>query len=153
MTPVNTAPVVTATDQTPAKNALIDAASLFSVADADFDTIEKFAFWDDVAGAESGSFVLDGVTQSAQQEVVVDAADLALLQFQAGDLPSGWDYLYVRAFDGTAWSNWTGVGGTRISSCRTLREQFGCVPELLNRAECTSVHKTVSLSCGLTGAS
>ena len=86
--------------------------SLFGVTDADLDTIEKFAFWDDVAGAESGSFVLDGVAQGAQQEIVVDAADLASLQFQAGDSPSGWDYLYVRAFDGTSWSDWTGVGVT-----------------------------------------
>jgi hypothetical protein len=104
--PVNAAPVVTAHDQTPATNAFIDASALFSVTDADFDTIEKFAFWDDVAGSESGSFMLEGV----EQEIVVDAADLALLQFQAGDSPSGWDYLYVRAFDGTSWSEWTGVG-------------------------------------------
>ena len=91
-------------------NAFIDAASLFDVTDADLDTIEKFAFWDDVGRPESGSFVLDGVTQGAQQEIVVDAADLALLQFQAGNSPAGWDYLYVRAFDGTSWSDWTGVG-------------------------------------------
>jgi Ca2+-binding RTX toxin-like protein len=109
LNPANTAPVVTAHDQTPARNALIDASSLFSVTDADLDTIQKFAFWDDVARPESGSFVLDGVTQGAQQEIVVDAADLASLQFQAGDSPAGWDYLYVRAFDGTSWSDWTGV--------------------------------------------
>ena len=87
--PVNAAPVVTTHDQTPAKNALIDARHLFDVTDADFDTIEKFAFWDDVARPESGSFVLDGVAQSAQQEIVVDAADLALLQFQAGESRRG----------------------------------------------------------------
>ena len=85
VTPPNTAPVVTAHDQTLATNALIDAASLFGVTDADLDTIEKFAFWDDVTRPESGSFVLDGVAQGAQQEIVVDAADLASLQFQAGD--------------------------------------------------------------------
>ena len=108
LAPPNTAPVVTAHDQTLARDALVDASSLFDVTDADLDTIEKFAFWDDVARPESGSFVLDGVAQSAQQEIVVDAADLASLQFQAGDSPAGWDYLYVRAFDGTSWSDWTG---------------------------------------------
>lgn len=51
-------------------------------------------------GAESGVFLLDGLTQATGLEILVDAADLASLEL-------GSDDLYVRAFDGLAWSDWT----------------------------------------------
>ncbi|MDA9435042.1 hypothetical protein XH88_25200, partial [Bradyrhizobium sp. CCBAU 51627] len=44
-----------------------------------------------------------GVTQAANTEIVITAAQLAQTSYIAG---SGTDHLYVRAFDGSSWSTW-----------------------------------------------
>ncbi|MEZ5785116.1 MAG: M10 family metallopeptidase C-terminal domain-containing protein [Xanthobacteraceae bacterium] len=104
---LNSAPVVTAPDITASVGAtLLPAASLFSVSDADGDSMTLYEFYDATAGG--GYFIVNGVAQT-QPLVQITAAQLAQTQFQAG---SGTDMLYVRAFDGTGWSSDDGVGWT-----------------------------------------
>ena len=78
------------------------ASTLFSVTDADGDSIATYAFWDN--GAGGGQFVLNGVAQPNGREIDVTAAQLPQLSYQAG---SGTDTLWVKANDGVEWGNWS----------------------------------------------
>ncbi|GIQ77045.1 hypothetical protein [Bradyrhizobium sp. RD5-C2] len=101
--PIDHAPVVSASDVTATHGQDIAASSLFTVSDADNDTIANYQFWDSTADPASGHFVVAGVTQPAGQSIDVSAAQLASTSFQSG---SGSDDLWVRAFDGLMWSSW-----------------------------------------------
>jgi hypothetical protein len=103
--PTNHAPITTAPNLTPAHGQTsLAASSLFSVTDADSDTIVSYEFADGMPDAASGHFVVNGVAQPANQIIDVTAAQLAQTSFQLG---SALDILGVRAFDGTAWSQWS----------------------------------------------
>ncbi|MBC9881677.1 hypothetical protein G8O24_30585 [Bradyrhizobium sp. INPA01-394B] len=101
--PVNHAPIVSASDVAASHNQTIAASSLFSVSDADGDSMTAYRFWDSTADASSGHFVVNGVTQGTNQNINVTAAQLASTTFQSGAVS---DDLWVQAFDGTAWSAW-----------------------------------------------
>jgi hypothetical protein len=100
----NHAPVVTVADRSATAGQTLSASSLFSVTDADNDTITKYQFWDGTTGG--GHFTVNGVTQGVNQIIEVTAAQLAQTSFVVG---AGGDDLYVRAYDGTTWSVATGV--------------------------------------------
>jgi hypothetical protein len=85
---------------------LLQASSLFSVNDSDGDAMTMYEFYDATPGG--GYFIVNGVAQTSPL-VQITAAQLAATTFQAG---AGPDNLYVRAFDGTAWSSDNGVGWT-----------------------------------------
>jgi hypothetical protein len=98
----NHAPVVSASDATATAGQVLAASSLFNASDADNDTL-YFNFWDDTASGSSGHFSIGGVAQGASQCIGVSAAGLANTTFVAGSVS---DSLYVRAFDGSVWSDW-----------------------------------------------
>ncbi len=98
----DTAPTVTASNVTAAHGQSFAASSLFTARDADGDAITKYAFWD--TGTGGGHFVLNGVAQGVGQEIDVTAAQLSQLSYQSG---SGADTLWVAAYDGTMWGNWS----------------------------------------------
>lgn len=100
---VNHAPVATASDYTATKNQNIAASSLFSVTDADGDSITKFQFCDSTSDPQSGHFVVAGVKQGTGVAIEVTAAQLSSTTFQSG---AGSDDLWVRAFDGATWGAW-----------------------------------------------
>jgi hypothetical protein len=75
---------------------------MFSASDADNDML-YFNFWDGTASDSSGYFKLNEVAQGTNQCIGVSAADLANATFVVGSVS---DSLYVRAFDGTVWSDW-----------------------------------------------
>ncbi len=81
----------------------LQASALFSVTDAEGDSITKFQFWDSTPDRGSGYWVVDGVAQAVGSAIEVTAAQLALTSFQSG---SGTDNLWVRAFDGALWGAW-----------------------------------------------
>jgi hypothetical protein len=93
----------TFTASTPSQNVAV--TSLFSVSDADSDTITKYQFWDSSADPLSGHFVVGGVAQGVSQNIDVSAAQLSSTTFQTG---SASDDLWVRVYDGTEWSAWKG---------------------------------------------
>lgn len=102
--PTNEAPVIVAADSTVGLNATVAAATLFSVTDADGDVPTKYEFWDD--GQNGGCFVLDGIDQAAGTSIAVNADQLANLQYAGADT-MGSERVWVRAYDGQAWSAWT----------------------------------------------
>ena len=102
--PVNQMPTVTAPNFAASHDQNIAASALFSVSDADNDTITNYQFWDATMAATSGHWVVNGTAQGVNQIIDVTAAQLAQTTFQSG---SGSDDLYVRAFDGHDWSAWT----------------------------------------------
>jgi hypothetical protein len=100
--PTNNAPVVSVSDKTPGRGtATLSAASLFSVTDADGDTITAYKFFDGTGG--SGHFRKGGVVQADMVNIDVSAAELATTDFQLG---AGSDVLWVQAYDGISWSAW-----------------------------------------------
>ncbi|CAN7322707.1 matrixin family metalloprotease [Bradyrhizobium sp. LjRoot220] len=104
--PVNNAPVATGATVAAAHNQSIAATSLFSVNDADGDSITKYQFWDSTANTLSGHFVVGGIAQGTGQNIDVTAAQLSSTMFQSGSVS---DDLWVRAFDGAAWSDWKAI--------------------------------------------
>ena len=104
--PANAVPVVTIPNAnvTPAHGTTsIAASTLFSANDPDGDTIQSYEFWDSGLDPNSGRFALSGVAQGVNVAIQVAAANLANLSFKLGTVS---DELWVRAFDGTAWSTW-----------------------------------------------
>jgi hypothetical protein len=99
----NAAPTVAASNVIVLQNQPIDSAALFSVADADGDTITQYEFWDE--GAGGGRFEINGVAQGSAQAISVGATDLANTRYVGGANP-GTEQVWVRAYDGQAWSGW-----------------------------------------------
>jgi Ca2+-binding RTX toxin-like protein len=100
---VNHTPVVSATDHVLTFDQTVDASALFSVTDADGDTLTQYEFWDSTAGG--GHFAIDDVEQGVNVTIAVSATDLANTQFASASTTST-DQVWVRANDGHAWSDW-----------------------------------------------
>jgi hypothetical protein len=75
----------------------VDAATLFSVSDADGDPIASYELFDSSPGG--GHFAVSGVEQGVNVAIPVSAADLASTQFVAAN-EAGSDLVWVRASDG-----------------------------------------------------
>jgi VCBS repeat-containing protein len=99
---IERSPVVIASNVTATHNQSFAASSLFSVTDADGDTVTTYDLYDQTG---NGHFVVNGVAQAADTVITVTAAQLAQTTYQSG---SGADQLYVQASDGTLWSAWQG---------------------------------------------
>jgi len=93
----NNLPIVKASSLAATHGESFAASNLFTASDADGDTLTTFAFWDSTG---NGYFVVNGVSQPANFEIDVPAAQLALAAYQSG---SGADLLWVRANDGIGW--------------------------------------------------
>src|SRR2546430_1740843 len=96
-------PVVTASNFTATHNQNIAASNLFSVTDANGDSITQYQLWDSTGDPASGHWIVNGVVQGSNVAIDVTAAQLASTTFQSG---SGSDDLWVRANDGFLWSDW-----------------------------------------------
>jgi hypothetical protein len=129
----NRAPVVTA----PASQGLgvgttVAASTLFSVTDADGDTMTQYQFYD--GGAGGGQFRVNGVGQASGASITVDAANLANTVYAAGGT-QGSETLWVRVNDGIAWSEWkswtqvsqrtTNAGAPQIGGQATRNSEVG----------------------------
>ena len=101
--PIDAAPIAVASDFSATHNQNIAASALFSVTDAENDTIAAYQFWDSTADPASGHWSINGVAQSAGVAIDVTAAQLSQTTFQSG---SGSDDLWVRVNDGMKWSDW-----------------------------------------------
>ena len=66
--------MVTTTDKTATAGQSFSLSSLFSVSDADGDTITKYELWDSTSDATSGHFVVNGVAQPAGTMIEITAA-------------------------------------------------------------------------------
>ncbi|UGY03026.1 AIDA repeat-containing protein [Bradyrhizobium quebecense] len=111
------APVVTAANVSGIHDHSIAATGLFSVTDADSDTMTQYAFWDT---GGNGHFVVNGVVQAANTEIDVSAANLSQVSYVFGPGGSPSDTLYVRANDGSEWSTWTAFTATATNQAPTV---------------------------------
>lgn len=100
----NQAPVVSGSNVT--LNSSIAVSSLFTVADANGDTPTKYELWDSGTAANSGHFSINGVAQQANQAIGVSAANFANTTFETG---VGSETVWLRAYDGQAWSAWKSI--------------------------------------------
>lgn len=98
-------PKVVVADTTIAKNGSISASDLFHASvPYSSENVTAYQLWDDASGPNSGSFVVNGVTQTAGHSIDVSVSDLAYTLFQANGASS--DSLWVRAATGDTWSSW-----------------------------------------------
>src|SRR5207248_1985274 len=109
--PVNHAPLVSASDRSVAHGANPAASTLFSVSDADSDTITKYQFWDSNSAPASGHITINGTAQAASQYIDVLAAQIGQTTFVAGS-SSAVDQIWARANDGLMWSDWHSLNVT-----------------------------------------
>jgi len=100
----NRAPVATPTaaNQTVVRNAAATAGGLFGVSDLDGDSPMQYEFWDSAGG---GFFRVGGVAKGAGVSIPVTAGQLGTTEY-VGGVGSGSETVYVRAYDGQAWSGW-----------------------------------------------
>ncbi|WP_456659183.1 hypothetical protein [Bradyrhizobium sp. JR3.5] len=101
--PIDHAPVVTASDFHATANQGVAASSLFSVTDADGDSMNQYQLWDSTPSASSGHWSIGGNAQPTNTAINVSAAQLAGTTFDGGTVS---DDLWVRANDGMTWSAW-----------------------------------------------
>jgi Ca2+-binding RTX toxin-like protein len=103
--PQNRVPIVSGLNQWPTKGTTsLAAGSLLSYSDADGDAVVSYMFWDESTGG--GHFTVNGAVQGANTAITVAAANIADVRYQLGATT---DTVWVRAFDGIAWSEWASV--------------------------------------------
>ena len=103
--PVDTGPVVTASNVTATTPGQVFAASsLFSATDPNGNPITQYVLYDWTSG--SGYWTVNGVAQPCYTDIYITAAQLSQAAFHSAT--SGSDLVGVSAFDGTRWSPlWT----------------------------------------------
>ncbi|MGY4503260.1 hypothetical protein ACVWYH_007217 [Bradyrhizobium sp. GM24.11] len=105
-TTLNTAPVANINDQSLHTNQWAKPQSWLSTTDAEGDAIASYQFWDGSSVANGGYFWSATNSHWASGTAIdVSAADLGNFWIRAG-ATAGTETMYVRAFDGTSWSNW-----------------------------------------------
>ena len=102
--PIDGAPVATpvTASMSVARGQSFAAAGLFNVNDPENDRIVAYDFWN--SGTGRAHFVVNGATQGTNQDVYVNAAQLAQTTYQSGP---GTDTIWVRAYDGILWGSWS----------------------------------------------
>ncbi|MCC8960436.1 hypothetical protein H8B02_45680, partial [Bradyrhizobium sp. Pear77] len=87
----------------------VAASTLFTVSDPDMQTMTQYAFWDT---GGNGHWVVNGVTELANTEIDVSAANLSQVSYVFGPTGSTPDTLYIKANDGMLWGAWTAFTAT-----------------------------------------
>jgi hypothetical protein len=98
---INHAPVLTTADTTIPYGRSVAASSLFSVSDADGNSMIRNQLWDSTNDPNSGHFIVNGQVQPAWTVIDITAAQLAQTSFVAGTVGDG---IQIRSFDGLAWN-------------------------------------------------
>jgi len=103
--------------------ASLSLAALFSATDAGGAgtlAITQYAFYDSGSGgAQNNSFVVNGATVSAHStasEVIVSASNLNSVQLATAAGQGGADTVYLSAFNGSYWSDWSTLGVQELDS-------------------------------------
>lgn len=103
---VNSKPIVSTVATKLSANETNAVSTLFSVSDKDGDAITRYQFWDSSASDGSAFFFSSAVSKyAAGQEISIAANALSDLKVNIGT--DGATNLWVRAYDGGAWSDWT----------------------------------------------
>lgn len=124
-TTINTAPTVAVGDQSLHVKEWAKPQSWLSTTDAEGDTITKYQFWDGGSGASSAWFWSSPNSYwGAGIAIDVPASELGNFWVRAG-ASTGSETMYVRAFDGTAWSSWDNftLASTNTAPTATINDQ------------------------------
>lgn len=112
----NRAPVATINDKSVKINEWTQIKNLLAYTDADNNPAVRYEFWDGQAKTTSGYFwTPDNARHAAGAAFSVEAGDLANVWVRGGSV-AGAETMYVRAFDGTAWSSWDPFKLTTIAN-------------------------------------
>ena len=98
--PVNSPPVVTASNVSVIVGQVLIGSALFSASDSDGDQLTQYAFEQVTTNPNSGHFAINGVTVAPNTCIYLTPAQLAQTTFVAGSVSAD---IFVDAFDGTAW--------------------------------------------------
>jgi hypothetical protein len=102
----NSPPVATVGDHSLAANQWAQVQGWISYSDADGNAATQYQFWDQGIAANSAYFWTPSNPHHPSETLItVNAADLANVWVRGGQV-AGSENLWVRAFDGTAWSAW-----------------------------------------------
>ena len=112
MSTVNRAPLISAAYSSVMVNTAAAASTLFNVNDPDNDAITQYRFWD--SGVGGGYFAVNGVPQTAQQNMTVSAANLSAVTY-VGGATAGSETEWAQAFDGKDWSVWQRLSIATVS--------------------------------------
>ena len=117
---VNVAPTVTGLAPTLNTSGSAQISELFTVVDANGDAITQYQLWDNGSASSSGYFAINGVKQSALTTLTV--TDISTVSY-VGGTASGSETIWLRATDGTAYSDW--VATTVTTSATSVSDDFG----------------------------
>jgi hypothetical protein len=96
-----TAPIASTHDINTTPGQTLALSSLFSVSDADGDSMTRYQLWDSTVDPNSGHWMVNGVAQAASTVIDITAAQFAQTSFLTGTVG---DSLQIRAFDGVSWT-------------------------------------------------
>ncbi len=97
-------PVVLPSEYQMATEETVAMKDLFSVSDADNNTIKKLRFWDVTPHSWSGHMTIDGIEQPANKFIEVNFADLSRMEWYSSSRSFN-EQIRVMAFDGNHWSD------------------------------------------------
>lgn len=112
----NRAPVAAINDKSVKINEWVQIKNLLAYSDADGNPAVRYEFWDGQAKTTSGYFYTPTTPRhDAGVAFSVEAADIANVWVRGGTA-AGSETMYVRAFDGTAWSAWDSFKLTTLAN-------------------------------------
>jgi hypothetical protein len=100
--PVDPGPTITGYSQQATHGQSYQVSNLFAYSNPFGSAATQYDVWN--AGTGGGHFVFGGNALQPGGDNIFTAAQLAYLTYQSG---SGSDTLWIRAFDGTVWGNWS----------------------------------------------
>lgn len=98
----NSKPAVSVDNLAMTHGTSVDLSQLVSTFDSDSDRIISYELWDN--SSSGASFSVAGTVKASGQAIGISASELVHTRIQA-DIPSA-ETLWIRAFDGAAWSDW-----------------------------------------------
>lgn len=113
-TQTNNAPSATINDQSVQTNQWTQVRTWLTYSDTDGDAATLYQFWDEGTAANSGYFwTTANAHHPADTPITVNAADLDNVWLRGGQT-AGTETVWVRAFDGVAWSPWDAFDFTTL---------------------------------------
>ncbi len=99
----NRAPVITASNASVIAGNAVAASTLFSVTDADGDSVTLYRLWD--GGTIGGRLEVNGAPQAAKSNIDLTPSQFAQTNYVGGATP-GSETVWAQVYDGFAWSGW-----------------------------------------------
>ncbi len=140
---INSAPVATIGDHSLQTDQWSQVSSWIGYSDANGTPATQYEFWDSGTAGNSGYFWTPGnAHHAASSAIAVAASDLANVWVRGGST-GGSETMWVRAFDGTDWSEWDPFALTTVGNTPPIAT---INDHALNRDEWSTVGSWISYS-------